>query len=132
MNNVIKVKLNDSNNYEKLPANHVIQSIIHVNLVDKKNITGSTSDKINLFRIFDNFIADEKYPFLQYQTPDSQLIYKYFTKSSKIEDKEILSKWFENAPYGISFKIKIQEDKYMSINLHLLGEWNIKQHGKRR
>jgi hypothetical protein len=110
--------------------NHIIQSIIHVNIIDPKNITGTTVDtKFNLYRIFDNFIVDMKYPFIQYQTPDSQLSYKFY---SAFEDKEenshtILSKWFENAPYGISFKIKIDdklettEDKYISINLHETG-----------
>ncbi len=127
MNNVEKVKLEDSYKYDKLfQPNHVIQSIIHVNLIDDRNITGSTSNKINLFRIFDNFVPSEKYPFLQYQTPDSQLIYKYYTLSSKIEDKEVLTKWFENAPYGISFKIKILEEKYMSINLHDTGRMEYK------
>ena len=127
MNTVEKVKLNDSKDYNKFfQPNHVIQSIIHVNLIDERNITGSASDKLNLFRIFDNFIPTEKYPFLQYQTPDSQLIYKYYTKSSKIDDKEILTKWFENAPYGISFKIKITEEKYMSINLHDTGRMEYK------
>ena len=127
MNTVENIKNEDSHIYDKLfQPNHVIQSIIHVNLMDDKNITGSTSNKINLFRIFDNFIPSEIYPFLQYQTPDSQLIYKYYTKSSKIDDKEILTKWFENAPYGISFKIKIHEDKYMSINLHDTGRMEYK------
>ena len=84
-------KINDSS-YEKLfNDNHVIQSIIHVNLINDKNITGSTNERFNLFRIFDNFIVDENYPFLQYQTPDNQLTYKYYTKSNKIEDKDILA-----------------------------------------
>merc|ERR1711871_1846179 len=111
INTVEEVKPNNDLYEKYFNPNHVIQSIIHVNLVNEKNITGTTNEKINLFRIFDNFQADETYPFLQYQTPDSQLTYKYFTKSSKIDDKDILMKWFENAPYGISFKIKIEDDK---------------------
>ena len=106
--------------------NHVIQSIIHVNLINEKNVTGTTTEKLNLFRIFDNFIANEEYPFLQFQTPDSQLTYKYYTKSSKVDDKDILMKWFENAPYGISFKIKVDDTKYMSINLHDTGRMEYK------
>ena len=119
----------DMGKFNKLfSQNHIIQSIIHVNISDSKNITGTTSDvKFNLYRIFDNFIIDKKYPFIQYQTPDSQLTYKFFTHSEKIDNQEVLAKWFENAPYGISFKIKINNekmktnDKYISINLHETG-----------
>jgi hypothetical protein len=109
-------------------VNHIIQSIIHVNTFDEKNITGTTSEyKFNLYRIFDNFVVDEKYPFIQYQTSDSQLRYKFYTKSEKVDNLENLSKWFENTPYGISFKIKIDNskiknnNKYISINLHETG-----------
>ena len=35
-----------------------------LNILDKRNVTGTISDsRFNLFRIFDNFIADETYPF---------------------------------------------------------------------
>ena len=108
--------------------NHIIQSIIHVNIQDPKNITGTTSEyKFNLYRIFDNFIVNEKYPFIQYQTSDSQLRYKFYTKSQKVDNLDNLAKWFENTPYGISFKIKIDSskiknnNKYFSINLHETG-----------
>ena len=119
----------DLGKFSKLfSENHIIQSIIHVNISDPKNITGTTSDsKFNLYRIFDNFIVDKKYPFIQYQTPDSQLTYKFFIHSEKIDNQEVLTKWFENAPYGISFKIKIKnqkmktDDKYISIGLHETG-----------
>ena len=30
-------------------------------------------------------------------------------------------RWFENAPYGISFKSKVEENKFVSINLHENG-----------
>ena len=123
---VEEVKPNDHLYDKFFKNNHVIQSIIHVNLINNKNITGTTNEKLNLFRIFDNFIATENYPFLQFQTPDSQLTYKYYTKSSKVDDKDILMKWFENAPYGISFKIKIDDIKYMSINLHDTGRMEYK------
>ena len=127
-NTVEKAKL-DMGKFDKLfNKNHIIQSIIHVNISDPKNITGTTSDnKFNLYRIFDTFIVNQKYPFIQYQTPDSQLTYKFYTQSEKIDNQDVLAKWFENAPYGISFKIKINSekiktnDKYISINLHETG-----------
>lgn len=112
--------------------NYIILSIIHVNIMDPKNITGTTSDlKYNLYRIFDNFNVSEEYPFMQYQTLDSQLRYKIFTKTKKVENSELFAKWFENAPYGISFKIKLKsshntQDKYISINLHDNGRINYK------
>ena len=42
------------------------------------------------------------------------IIFKYNEKdisefSSNKENIDVLSKWFENAPYGISFKVKITE-----------------------
>jgi len=126
-NTVEKAKL-DMGKFDKLfNQNHIIQSIIHVNISDPKNITGTTSDiKFNLYRIFDSFIVSQNYPFVQYQTPDSQLTYKFYTQAEKIDNQEVLSKWFENAPYGISFKIKINnkmklDNKYISINLHETG-----------
>ena len=102
--------------------NYVLQTIIHVNLYNPKNLTGTVSDeKFDLYKIFDSFIVSNEYPFIQYQTPDSQLTYKFYTKTKKIDDQNILSKWFDNAPYGISFKIKITDDKYISINLNENG-----------
>jgi hypothetical protein len=79
--------------------NYVILSTIHVNLNNPKNLTGTISqDKYNLYKIFDNYIVSEEFPFIQYQTPDSQLTYKFYTKTKKIDDNEILTKWFEYAP----------------------------------
>ena len=62
----------------------------------------------------------EEYPFIQYQTPDSQLTYKFYTKTKKIDDMDILSKWFENAPYGISIKIKY-DDRIISVTINETG-----------
>ncbi len=102
--------------------NHIIQSNIHVNVNDPKNITGTNSDtKYNLYRIFDNFTLSEKYPFVQYQTHDGQITYKLFSQQKSIENSDTLAKWFENAPYGISFKVFVNNDKYVAINLHETG-----------
>ncbi len=119
VNNAIKNLPKFDHNFAE---NHIIQSNIHININNPKNITGTTSDtKYNLYRIFDNFILTEEYPFIQYQTNDSNITYKFYTKSKTLENNEILSKWFENAPYGISFKILIEGDKYISINLNENG-----------
>lgn len=125
--NVVEKAKIDSEKYDKLfSQNNIIQSIIHVNINDPKNITGTTfENKLNLYRIFDNFIVDEKYPFIQYQTPDVLTTYKIFTRTEKVENQEMFTKWFENSPYGINFKIKIDDkkvnDKYIGINLYETG-----------
>ena len=120
--NIEKAKLKIGSYNELFDQNHIIQSIIHVNINDSKNITGTVSEnKFNLYRIFDNFAVTEDYPFIQYQTPDTNITYKFYTKAEKIDSKEILSKWFENAPYGISVKVRQPDDKYISINIHESG-----------
>ena len=47
-----------------------------------------------------------------------------FTKSKKNVD--IITKWFENSPYGISFKVKLPNDKIMSININEIGKIDYK------
>lgn len=103
--------------------NHIIQSIIHVNINDPKNITGTTVEtKFNLYRIFDNYIVNNDYPFIQYQTPDGYVSYKFYSVDNKIDEQTVLSKWFETSPFGVSFKIRIEENKFLSINLHESGK----------
>ncbi len=124
-----KLTLKDNKFNKFFQPNYIIQSIIHLNLNNPKNLTGTISqEKYNLYKIFDSFVVSEEYPFIQYQTPDSQLTYKFYTKTKKIDDVEVLSKWFENAPYGISFKIKMSEieNKYISINLNENGRMEYK------
>ena len=125
---IIKEKKGDTFNSYFQP-NYIIQSIIHINLNNPKNLTGTvSSEKYNLYKIFDNFVVSEEYPFIQFQTQDSQLTYKFYTKTKKIDDAEVLSKWFENAPYGISFKIRMTEieNKFISINLNENGRLEYK------
>ncbi len=122
---LVEATKKENNNYNKyFGETFILQTIIHLNLNNDKNITGTISnEKFDLYKIFDSFTVNEKYPFIQYQTPDSQLTYKFFTKTKKkeLDDQNILAKWFDNAPYGISFKIKIEENKYISINLNENG-----------
>ena len=110
-------KLKDKFNYLSFP-NYIIQSNIHVNILDKKNITGTISDnRFNLFRIFDNFTVNETYPFMQYLSFDNELTHKLFKKSSVILDQERIEKWFETAPYGLNFKVKINSEKFINVSL---------------
>lgn len=113
--------------------NYITQSVIHVNLRLAQN-----SGKIDLYRIFNEFIPSPEHPFIQYQTPDGQIVFKYNEKEIsdylKIKDNaDVLSKWFENAPYGISFKVKIKErgiEKFMAINLNDSGKIEYKTQWK--
>jgi hypothetical protein len=101
--------------------NYILQSTIHVNMTDDKNITGTIlPDKFNLYAIFDSFIVDDEYPFIQYNSMESGLIYKFYQKAEVITKPEILSKWFENAPYGLSIK-KEYGDKFINININETG-----------
>ena len=106
-------------NYQYIfKENYITQSAINLNLEVEEG-------RINMFKIFDDFILTENYPFIQYQTLDGIVTYKFhegeidkFIKTK--ENKNVLSRWFEYSHYGINFKIKINDDskiKYMSVLL---------------
>lgn len=97
--------------------NYILQSIIHVTVTDPKNITGTvSSDKFNLYRIFDNFIVNQEFPFVEYQDIEGQITYKFYDKLNQdLENQELLNRWFENATQGITFRMKIKKDKFISI-----------------
>lgn len=119
MKDIEITKIKNRKNYEKyFKGNYVTQSAIRTYIFENY-------EKIDLFRIFDNFILTEDYPFIQYQPIDGIARSRYNEKYLlKQENKDIIKKWFENAPYGISFKVKINEivkDRYMSINLNENG-----------
>jgi len=117
---------------ELFKDNYVTQSTIHVNL----RVANET--KIDLFRIFNEFITTNDYPFIQYQTIDGNKIYKWnmteierFTSNKKNTD--LLTKWFERAPYGISVKVRIKEkdvEKFMAIDLSETGRIEYKTQWK--
>ena len=103
--------------------NYITQSVIHMN-IKHKNFKNSL--KVDLYRIFDNFIVNDNYPFIQFQSQDGKLIFKYHSLNKEYDKDAILSKWFENSPYGISFKIAVNQkggsiNKYISISLNENG-----------
>lgn len=102
---------------------HILQSVVKCYLLNDYKI-------INLYRIFDNFELDDKYPFVQFQQTDNNPKFKYSTEHlSKIEDKSIIQKWFENSPYGLNFKIKIKNTepvKYIMVGLSEYGRIDYK------
>ena len=120
--NLIELR-NDKKYSKNFKENSILQSIIHVNINNPKNITGTISkEKLNLYRIFDNFILSEKYPFIEFQSNDSQITYKIYEKSmDNYDSKNSIIKWFESATYGLSFRIKIRENKFLGVGLHENG-----------
>lgn len=124
MRDIELVKKRNKKDYKKIfQENYVNQSVIRAYLSDKYQ-------KINLFRIFDNFILSDEYPFIQYQPIDGSPRYRYNEKYlMENEKKEIIMKWFENSPYGISFKMRVSDKsdyKYMAINLSDNGKIDYK------
>jgi hypothetical protein len=156
-------KMYKKKEYNKLfeDGNFITQSVIHVSLeihdeqLEKENkeninkinkIKGDYGSvllpKLDLFRIFNDFTPDMRYPFIQYQVPDGQIIFKYFDdymgEFSKSKDNiDMITKWFENSPYGISFKIRLTSgkegemtDKFMAININEIGKIEYKTQWK--
>ena len=123
---------NDRNSLKKdtkymknyLPTN-IIQSILHINITNKKNRTGTFSNDLNLFRIFDNFIVSKEYPFLCYQLNSSEKVYKFYNKIDKIENKDNILKWFQNEKQGISFTI-YYKNKYVTVTMYENGRMEYK------
>ncbi len=127
-----EVKIDKLDYMSLLKSNFITQAVIHVNL-------GFTSthdtDKINLYRIFDSFIVDSTYPFVQYQANGDKLVFKFNQKDKELDKQSILSKWFENSPYGINFKIKVNQkggstNKYIAVTLFETGRLEYKTQWK--
>lgn len=135
-NEIMKVVENvraGSKDYENIfKENYITQSVIHVNLRYDK------TKKIDLFRIFNEFVVDKKYPFVQFQTIEGNIIYKFNEDEIKSYHEEhksvdLLAKWFENEPYGLNFKVKILDkgyDRFMAINLNETGRIEYKTQWK--
>lgn len=114
--------------------NYITHSVTHVYLGHSNTYNYPNLD---LFRIFDNFIMTNDCPFVQYQTDDGKMNYKFYTALEEDDENAIRSKWFENSPYGISFKIKAEQkggsyNKYISVSLNQNGRLTYKIQWKRR
>ena len=131
-NEVIKtvedVNLNSQEIKEMFSNNHITHSTIHCYISHSNTFN---SPVIDLFRIFDNFKMSNDYPFLQFQLPDGKMIYKFYSIINENDKNAIMSKWFENTPYGISFKIKVNQkggssNKYIALSLYENGRLEYK------
>jgi hypothetical protein len=128
-NEIIKtlenIDLKKSNIFKNNYITHtVIHSyIIHTNIFN--------FDYLDLHRIWDNFETSEDYPFVQYQLHDGKFLYKFYTKTQEKDENAIKAKWFENSPYGVSFKVRTNQkggslNKYLAINLFETGRLEYK------
>lgn len=93
---------------------------IYPNYFKETNIMHSVSrayisdkyEKIDLFRIFDNFVLSMHFPFIQFQplndAPRARFYKNFLAKTKR---KDAVMKWFENSPYGINFKVNTNYDK---------------------
>ena len=118
----------DVSNNKIFKKNHITHTVIHSYIVHT-NIFNF--DYLDLFRIWDNFETTEDYPFVQYQLIDGKFLYKFYTKTQESDESAIRAKWFENNPYGISFKVKTNQkggslNKYLAINLYETGRLEYK------
>jgi hypothetical protein len=121
-NEIINIVENEKKNRKQYTYmfgnNYILQAVIHLKLRLNKT-------KVDLFRIFNDFIPTKEYLFIQYQQPDHQIIYKFHEEEIKkliTKDESTLSKWFENAPNGIRFKINnVKEHKIITINMNETG-----------
>ena len=121
--------------YKSFKHNYITQSVIHVYLTLLKG-------NIDLYRIFNNFIPSEKYPFISLTEASGIPIYKLHKDSistylQKKENYDIGVKWFENIQYGINFKIRLDnenneklQDKFISMTLESNGKIEYKTQWK--
>ena len=109
-----------------------IENKININKIN--NITGEYGNIIiptlDLRRIFNDFTSDELYPFIQYNVQGSEIVIKYYENyindvaKRTQENIDMMKRWFETSPNGISFKIKINETKFMTVVLNEIGKIN--------
>jgi hypothetical protein len=129
---VEQVKIEKLDYMSLLKYNFITQAVIHANI----NFTSIYNlDKLDLRRIFDYFIVDQTYPFVQFQANGDKLIFKFNQENQELDKESILSKWFENSPYGINFKIKVSQkggstNKYIAVTLFETGRLEYKTQWK--
>lgn len=123
MKDVELVRDGDRRKYRKyFKENIIMHSVVSAYVVN--NYT-----KLSLFHIFDNYEMSEEYPFIQYHQINNAPYVRYNKNHIlKNEKKDVVMKWFENSPYGISFKVRVNSSKngneYANIVLNDTGRIN--------
>lgn len=113
--------------------NYVIQTEIYLNLISLDMINFK---RLELFKIFDNFILNDKYVFIQYTQLNGDIIFKFDELSidNMISERNMygnIIKWFSNSKFGLTFKIDYDKTKIpISVTLDIMGKINYKMHWK--
>ncbi|AXN91115.1 putative VV A7-like early transcription factor large subunit [Namao virus] len=132
--NIIEEKKKEKDYQSCFKQNHITQSIINIDL-NFKYVNSIQHEKIELYHILNNFVMNDIYLFLQYNTNDNKTFYKILDnpQTYMVENKDVLARWFENTPRGMSFKIKVNnplltgdENKYISVSLNENGKMDYK------
>jgi len=117
---------------------NVIQSIVYLRLRLKESLqtqkTNSAFSKLDLYRIFNEFIVNKEYPFVLYQTIDGNIVYKFHEEEinkymSTPANSELLTKWFENTPIGITCRFPITDkfgERFLSVTINDNGRMEYK------
>ena len=118
----------DAGNRKLFKTANVIQSIVHLRLRIKETLKSSEEvrEKLDLYRIFNEFTVNNEYPFVLYQTIDGNIVYKFNDEEvSKYmqtpENTQQLTKWFENTPIGVTFRFPINDkfgERFLSVTIN--------------
>ena len=131
-NIVNTTKIEDFDKYKNILVgeNNIIQANLYINLIlteDNNAFDKNHNIRLDLFNIFNDFEVNDIFPFIQYNIQGGNNILAYdeeFIKEfiKEEENLETVKKWFENAPYGVSFKVKIQDKKFINVSLNEVGK----------
>lgn len=127
-NDVLSKNYNKINKIVQKP--NILQMEMQTDLISENTQVFS---KLNLYKIFDEFILDDKYIFVQLIQANSDMVYKF--NESKINEiihenntmYNTIVKWFDNNKYGLTFKLFI-DGKIFSITINILSVLTFKVH----
>ena len=118
----------DASSRKLFKAANVIQSIVHLKLRIKETLKSSEEvrEKIDLYRIFNEFTVNSEYPFVLYQTIDGNIVYKFNDEEvnkymQTPENAQQITKWFENTPIGVTFRFPINDkfgERFLSVTIN--------------
>lgn len=89
-------------------------------------------EQIKLWEIFNNFEPNHKFPFLLLRTSYEPIrkIYKYQKDDIDHEQLkhmiQVMESWISKNKYGLSFKVKTNDARFISINISINGKIQLK------
>lgn len=87
--------------------------------------------KLDLFRVFDNFRLSETYPYIHYLSNSGPSRSKIHSPTAAESGAKLYAKWLEGSSYGINLKIRVDREtaghvKYMTVNIIETGRLDYK------